>query len=83
MKSLPQSRNKEVQIVDLGYLFDEQRDIFSKRPVVQIIQDVEIDSVPSTCQERLSIIASIRQMRPVSKAEWILSCDKRTLTHPS
>jgi hypothetical protein len=69
MKSLPQSRDKEVQIVDLGYLFDERRDILSKRPVVQIIQDVEIDSVPSTCQERLSIIASIRQMRPVSKAD--------------
>ena len=55
---IAQARHKQIEVVHLGNLLDEFCSVFTKRPVIQVIQNVEVDSMSSTCEECRAIVAT-------------------------
>jgi hypothetical protein len=55
---LAQSRYEKVEVIHLGNLLNESSNVLAKHPVVQIVQDVQVDSMPSACQECCAVVTS-------------------------
>ena len=53
MTNAPNTRKEQIDVVDIRDLLDELRNAFQECVFVVLEEDIEINSVPSTCRECL------------------------------